>query len=217
MIIMPDSMSKERINLMKGYGAEVMLTDGKKGMTGAIEKAKELQKENANVWIPSQFENPANPKAHFQTTGPEIYGDTDGKIDIFVSGIGTGGTVSGVGAYLKSKNPSVRIVGVEPFTSAVLSGESAGSHAIQGIGAGFIPKTLDVSVCDEIAKAKDEDAFFWAREVAKTEGILVGISSGAALQVAIEQAKKEENAKKTVVVLFPDGGDRYLSTELFKE
>ena len=215
-IVMPDTMSEERRRLVKAYGAELVLTDGKKGMTGAIEKAEELKAEIPGSIIAGQFVNPANPKAHFYTTGPEIYEDTDGKVDIFVAGVGTGGTVTGVGRYLKSKNPDIKIVAVEPSDSAVLSGKSAGPHKLQGIGAGFVPEVLDMSVCDEIMTVTSEQAFAAGREMGRREGVLVGISSGAALHAAKELAKREENEGKTVVVLLPDTGDRYLSTELFE-
>lgn len=215
-IVMPDTMSEERRRLVKAYGAELVLTDGKKGMTGAIEKAEELKAEIPGSIIAGQFVNPANPKAHFETTGPEIYEDTDGKVDIFVAGVGTGGTVTGVGRYLKSKNPDIKIVAVEPSDSAVLSGKSAGPHKLQGIGAGFVPEVLDISVCDEIMTVTSEQAFAAGREMGRREGVLVGISSGAALHAAKELAKREENEGKTVVVLLPDTGDRYLSTELFE-
>ena len=215
-IVMPDTMSEERRRLVKAYGAELVLTDGKKGMTGAIEKAEELKAEIPGSIIAGQFVNPANPKAHFDTTGPEIYEDTDGKVDIFVAGVGTGGTVTGVGRYLKSKNPDIKIVAVEPSDSAVLSGKSAGPHKLQGIGAGFVPEVLDMSVCDEIMTVTSEEAFAAGREMGRREGVLVGISSGAALHAAKELAKREENEGKTVVVLLPDTGDRYLSTELFE-
>lgn len=215
-IVMPDTMSEERRRLVKAYGAELVLTDGKKGMTGAIEKAEELKAEIPGSIIAGQFVNPANPKAHFETTGPEIYDDTDGKVDIFVAGVGTGGTVTGVGRYLKSKNPDIKIVAVEPSDSAVLSGKSAGPHKLQGIGAGFVPEVLDISVCDEIMTVTSEQAFAAGREMGRREGVLVGISSGAALHAAKELAKREENEGKTVVVLLPDTGDRYLSTELFE-
>ena len=216
-IVMPETMSIERRQLMKAYGAELVLTEGAKGMKGAIAKAKELAEEIPNSFIPSQFENPANPKIHFDTTGPEIYSDTDGKVDIFVAGVGTGGTVTGVGKYLKSKNPKIKVVAVEPSSSAVLSTGVAGSHKIQGIGAGFVPDVLDTSVYDEIITVTNEDAFATGKEIGKSEGVLVGISSGAALKAAIELAEREENAGKNIVVLFPDTGDRYLSTPLFNE
>ncbi len=215
-IVMPDTMSEERRRLVKAYGAELVLTDGKKGMTGAIEKAEELKAEIPGSIIAGQFVNPANPKAHFETTGPEIYEDTDGNVDIIVAGVGTGGTVTGVGRYLKSKNPDIKIVAVEPSDSAVLSGRSAGPHKLQGIGAGFVPEVLDVSVCDEIMTVTSEEAFAAGREMGRREGVLVGISSGAALHAAKELAKREENEGKTIVVLLPDTGDRYLSTELFE-
>lgn len=214
-IVMPDTMSVERRQLMKAYGAELVLTDGTKGMKGAIEKAEELAKEIENSFIPGQFENEANAKAHFMTTGPEIYEDTDGKTDIFIAGVGTGGTITGTGRFLKSKIENIKIVAVEPESSAVLSGEQSGGHKIQGIGAGFIPKLLDCSVYDEIIKVSNEDAFKMGRELGKTEGILVGISSGAALFAAVTEAKKPENEGKNIVVLLPDTGDRYLSTEMF--
>lgn len=215
-IVMPDSMSVERRRLMLAYGAELVLTDGGKGMTGAIEKAEQLTKEIPNSFIAGQFTNPANPKAHFDTTGPEIFDDTDGAVDIFVAGVGTGGTITGVGEYLKSKKPDVEIVAVEPQSSAVLSGEIPGAHKIQGIGAGFVPQVLNTVIYDEIIRVSDEHAFEAGRLIGKKEGVLVGISSGAALYAAIQIAKREENAGKTIVVLLPDTGDRYLSTELFK-
>ena len=214
-ITMPETMSVERRNLMKAYGAELVLTDGAKGMKGAIVKADELAKEIPNSFIPGQFVNELNPRAHKRTTGPEIWEDTEGKVDIFVAGVGTGGTVSGVGEYLKSKNPDVKIVAVEPATSPVLSKGEAGAHKIQGIGAGFVPDTLNTDIYDEIIPVENEDAFELGREIARTEGILVGISSGAALKAATELAKRPENKGKTIVVLFPDTGDRYLSTPMF--
>ncbi|MBQ8885369.1 MAG: cysteine synthase A [Clostridia bacterium] len=216
-IVMPDTMSVERRRLMKAYGAELVLTDGAKGMKGAIAKAEELAKEIPNSFIPAQFSNPANPQIHFDTTAPEIYADTDGKVDIFVAGVGTGGTVSGVGKYLKSKNPSIQIVAVEPASSPVLSSGTAGAHKIQGIGAGFVPDVLDTKIYDEVITVTDENAFAAGKSVGKIEGILVGISSGAALWAAIELAKRKENKGKNIVVLFPDAGDRYLSTPLFAD
>ena len=214
-LTMPETMSVERRNLLKAYGAEIVLTEGAQGMKGAIARAEELQKEIPNSFIPSQFENPANPAVHERTTGPEIWADTDGNIDAFVAGVGTGGTVSGVGRYLKSKNSAIHVVAVEPTDSPVLSGGKPGPHKIQGIGAGFIPTTLDTTVYDEIIQVKNEDAFAYAREFARREGALVGISSGAALAAAVELARRPEFAGKTIVVLLPDGGDRYLSTDLF--
>ena len=214
-IVMPDTMSAERIKLMRAYGAEVVLTDGKKGMAGAIEKAEELARKYPDSFIPSQFDNPTNPKAHYDTTGPEIFRDTDGKIDIFIAGIGTGGTISGVGKYLKEQNKNIQIIGVEPKNSAVLSGKKAGPHGLQGIGAGFIPKTLDTAIYDEIITVAEDDAYNICRILGKKEGFLAGISSGAALYAAIEIAKRDENKGKTIVVLLPDTGDRYLSTNLF--
>ena len=216
-IIMPETMSVERRNLMKAYGAELVLTPGGEGMKGAIAKAKELASQIENSFIPGQFENPANPTAHYKTTGPEIYEQTEGKVDIFVAGVGTGGTISGIGKYLKEKNPEVKVVAVEPASSPVLSTGKGGAHKIQGIGAGFVPETLDTKIYDEIITVENEDAFATGKEMAKTEGILVGISSGAALYAAKELAKREENAGKTIVVLLPDGGDRYLSTPLIQD
>ena len=216
-IVMPETMSVERRQLMKAYGAELVLTEGAKGMKGAIAKADELAKEIPNSFVPGQFVNPANPKAHFETTGPEIYDDTDGKVDIFVAGVGTGGTITGVGQYLKSKNPNVKVVAVEPKSSAVLSTGVAGAHKIQGIGAGFVPDVLDTKVYDEIIPVENNDAFAAGKAVGKHEGVLVGISSGAAVWAAIELAKRPENADKTIVVLLPDTGDRYLSTPLFAD
>ena len=216
-IVMPETMSVERRQLMKAYGAEVVLSDGTKGMKGAIAKAQELAEATPNSFIPGQFVNPANPKAHVETTGPEIFEDTDGKVDIFVAGVGTGGTVTGVGQYLKSKKPGVKIVAVEPASSAVLSTGVPGPHKIQGIGAGFVPDVLDTKVYDEIIPVSNEDAFATGREVGRTEGVLVGISSGAAVWAAIELAKRPENKGKNIVVLLPDTGDRYLSTSLFAE
>jgi cysteine synthase A len=217
LIVMPDSMSVERRTLMKAYGAELVLTPGAKGMKGAIAKANELAEEIPNSWIAGQFVNPANPAAHLATTGPEIWNDLEGKVDIFVAGVGTGGTVTGVGEYLKSQNPDVKVVAVEPATSPVLSKGVAGSHKIQGIGAGFVPDVLNTAVYDEIIPVENEDAFVTGREFARTEGILVGISSGAALWAAIQLANRPENAGKNIVVLLPDTGDRYLSTALFAE
>lgn len=216
-IVMPDSMSKERILLMKAYGAEVVLTDGALGMNGAIAKAEEIQKQHKNSIIAGQFINPANPQAHYKTTGPEILEDTDGNIDFFVAGVGTGGTISGVGKFLKEHKNNIQIVAVEPSTSSVLSGKNAGKHGLQGIGAGFIPKVLDTSIYDQIITVTDDEAFSTARLLGKTEGILCGISSGAALVGAIKIAKDPKNADKTVVVLLPDTGDRYLSTNLFEQ
>ena len=216
-VTMPETMSVERRNIIKAYGAEIVLTEGAKGMKGAIEKANELAKEYSNSFIPGQFDNPNNPKVHFETTGPEIYEDTDGKVDIFVAGVGTGGTITGVGAYLKSKNKDIKVVAVEPESSPVLSEGKSGPHKIQGIGAGFVPKVLDTSIYDEIIRVSNEDAFATGKLIGKKEGILVGISSGAAVFAAIELAKKEENKGKNIVVLLPDTGDRYLSTPMFSE
>lgn len=216
-IVMPETMSVERRQLMKAYGAELVLTEGAKGMKGAIAKADELAKEIPNSFIPGQFVNPANPQAHRETTGPEIWEDTDGQVDIFVAGVGTGGTVTGIGGYLKSQNPDVKVVAVEPASSPVLSEGKAGSHKIQGIGAGFVPDVLDTKVYDEVIPVKNEDAFAAGRAVGRSEGVLVGISSGAALWAAIELAKRPENKGKTIVALLPDTGDRYLSTALFAD
>ncbi|MBP3321554.1 MAG: cysteine synthase A [Clostridia bacterium] len=216
-IVMPDTMSVERRVLMKAYGAELVLTDGALGMTGAIKKAEELAAAIPHSFIPSQFENPANPQAHYMTTGPEILEDTDGQVDLFVAGVGTGGTVSGVGRYLKEQKPGVKVIAVEPASSPVLSGGKAGPHKIQGIGAGFVPKVLDTAVYDEIVTVKNEDAFETGRMLGKSEGFLAGISSGAALFAAIDLAKRPENKGKTIVVLLPDTGDRYLSTPLFAD
>lgn len=216
-LTMPETMSVERRNLLKAYGAELVLTDGAKGMKGAIAKAEELAQQIEGGFIPSQFTNSANPTAHFNTTGPEIWEDTDGKVDIFVAGVGTGGTVSGVGKYLKSKNPNVKVVAVEPAGSPVLSKGVAGPHKIQGIGAGFVPETLDTKIYDEIIAVENEDAFATGRTLAKKEGLLVGISSGAAVYVATQLAKRPENKGKNIVVLLPDTGDRYLSTPMFAE
>ena len=216
-VTMPETMSVERRNIIKAYGAEIVLTEGAKGMKGAIEKANELAKEYPNSFIPGQFDNPNNPKVHFETTGPEIYEDTDGKVDIFVAGVGTGGTITGVGAYLKSKNKDIKVVAVEPESSPVLSEGKSGPHKIQGIGAGFVPKVLDTSIYDEIIRVSNEDAFATGKLIGKKEGILVGISSGAAVFAAIELAKKEENKGKNIVVLLPDTGDRYLSIPMFSE
>ena len=216
-IVMPETMSVERRQLMKAYGAELVLTEGAKGMKGAIAKADELAKEIPNSFVAGQFVNPANPKAHYETTGPEIWQDTDGKVDFFVAGVGTGGTITGVGKFLKEKNPAVQVVAVEPKTSAVLSTGIAGSHKIQGIGAGFVPDVLDTKIYDEIIPVDNDDAFAVGKEIGHREGVLVGISSGAALWAAIELAKRPENAGKTIVVLLPDTGDRYLSTPLFAD
>lgn len=216
-IVMPETMSVERRQLMKAYGAELVLSEGAKGMAGAIQKAEELAASIPGSFIPGQFVNPANPKAHRESTGPEIYADTDGKVDIFVAGVGTGGTITGVGEYLKSRNPAVRIVAVEPASSPVLSSGKAGAHKIQGIGAGFVPDVLNTNIYDEILPVSDEDAFAAGRLIGRSEGVLVGISSGAAASAAIELAKRPENEGKTIVVLLPDTGDRYLSTPLFAE
>ena len=214
-IVMPDTMSVERQLLMKAFGAKLVLTEGARGMTGAIEKAEELQKENPGSFIPGQFVNPANAEAHYKTTGPEIWNDTDGNVDVFVAGVGTGGTITGTGRYLKEQDPSVKVVAVEPDTSAVLSGRPAGPHKLQGIGAGFIPEVLDTSVYDEVVPVSAEDAFEWGRKIGTSEGVLTGISGGAALWAAVQEAKKPENEGKTVVALLPDTGDRYLSTEMY--
>ena len=216
-IVMPETMSVERRQLMKAYGAELVLTEGAKGMKGAIAKADELAKEIPNSFVPGQFVNPANPRAHFETTGPEIWEDTDGKVDYFVAGVGTGGTITGTGEFLKSKNPAVKVIAVEPKTSAVLSTGVAGPHKIQGIGAGFVPDVLDTKIYDEIIPVDNDDAFQTGKEFGRREGVLVGISSGAAVWAAIELAKRTENAGKTIVVLLPDTGDRYLSTPLFAD
>ena len=216
-IVMPETMSVERRQLMKAYGAELVLTEGSKGMKGAIAKADELAKEIPNSFVPGQFVNAANPKAHYATTGPEIWADTDGKVDCFVAGVGTGGTVTGVGQYLKSRNPAVKVVAVEPKSSAVLSTGVAGSHKIQGIGAGFVPDVLDTKVYDEIIPVENDDAFATGKEIGKAEGVLVGISSGAAVWAAIQLAQRPENAGKNIVVLLPDTGDHYLSTPLFAD
>lgn len=216
-IVMPDTMSMERRMLMKAYGAELVLTEGSKGMAGAIAKAEELAKEIPHSFIPGQFENPSNAKAHYLTTGPEIMEDTDGNVDILVAGVGTGGTITGTGRYLKERKPEIKVVAVEPENSAVLSGKPAGPHGLQGIGAGFIPEVLDTSVYDEIVCVSNEDAYAYGKMIGRTEGILVGISAGAALYAAIEQAKKEENAGKNIVVILPDTGDRYLSTTMFED
>ena len=216
-IVLPETMSIERRNIIKAYGAELVLSDGSKGMKGAIAKAEELHKEIPDSFIPEQFENPANPAAHRKTTGPEIWSDTDGEVDAFVAGVGTGGTITGVGEFLKSKKPDVKIVAVEPATSAVLSTGQAGAHKIQGIGAGFVPNTLNTEIYDEIIPVSNEDSFAFGKKIAKEEGVLVGISSGAALYAAIEVAKRPEFKGKTIVALLPDSGDRYYSTDLFKD
>ena len=217
MIVMPDTMSEERRRLMKAYGAELVLTDGAKGMTGAIEKANELAAEIPNSFMPGQFINPANPRAHRDTTGPEIFEDTDGAVDVFVAGVGTGGTITGIGEYLKSRKPEVKVIAVEPATSPVLSEGRAGPHGLQGIGAGFVPDVLNTKIYDEIIRVADEDAFTAGKLMGRREGVLVGISSGAALWAAIEQAKRPENEGRTIVALLPDTGERYLSTSLFKD
>ncbi|QRG86601.1 cysteine synthase A [Bulleidia sp. zg-1006] len=216
-LVMPETMSVERRKIMKGYGAELVLTEGAKGMNGAIAKAEELAKEIENSFIPQQFENLSNRKAHYITTGPEIWQDTDGKVDIFISAIGTGGTISGTGKYLKEQNPNIKVIGIEPANSAVLNGGQPGKHSIQGIGAGFIPKTLDTEIYDEIIAVTDEDAFKTGAEIGRKEGVLVGISSGAAMWAALAVAKRKENEGKLIVVLLPDSADRYLSTSLFTE
>ena len=217
MIVMPDTMSVERRQLMKAYGAELVLTEGAKGMSGAIAKAEELSKEIPNSFIPGQFVNPANPKVHFETTGPEIFEDLDGEVDFFVAGVGTGGTITGTGEYLKSKKPEVKVVAVEPASSPVLSKGTAGPHKIQGIGAGFVPEVLDTKIYDEVIAVENDDAFAAGKQVGKAEGVLVGISSGAAVWAGIQLAKRPENQGKTIVVLLPDTGDRYLSTPLFAD
>ena len=216
-IVMPDTMSIERRMLMQAYGAELVLSEGSKGMAGAIARAEELAKEIPNSFIPGQFDNPANAKAHYMTTGPEIFEDLDGKVDAFVAGVGTGGTITGTGRYLKEQKAELKVIAVEPASSAVLSGKAAGAHMIQGIGAGFVPKVLDVSVCDEVVQVSNEDAYAYGKMIGRTEGILVGISAGAALFAAVEEAKKEENTGKNIVVLLPDTGERYLSTTLFAD
>ena len=214
-IVMPETMSVERRQLMRAYGAELVLTEGARGMKGAIAKAEELAREIPGSFIPGQFDNPANPEAHRRTTGPEIWEDTEGQVDIFVAGVGTGGTITGVGTYLKEKNPAVQVAAVEPASSPVLSGGAAGGHQLQGIGAGFVPKVLDTGIYDEVVRVEDRDAFAASRLLGRTEGVLAGISSGAALWAAMELARRPENERKTIVVLLPDTGDRYLSTELF--
>ncbi len=216
-IVMPETMSVERRQIMKGYGAELVLTEGSKGMKGAIEKANELEKEIPNSWIAGQFENPANPKVHFEQTGPEIWEDTDGSVDIFIAGVGTGGTITGVGKYLKSKKSSIKVIAVEPSSSPVLSKGNAGAHKIQGIGAGFVPDVLDTKIYDEIITVENDDAFKYGKMLGHKEGFLVGISSGAAFKAALEVAKRPENVGKNIVVLFPDNGDKYLSTPLFQD
>lgn len=216
-LTMPETMSEERRNILKIYGAEIVLTPGAKGMTGAIKKAKELNEQIEGSFMPEQFENPANAEAHYRTTGPEVWMDTDGRLDIFIAGVGSGGTITGVGRYLKNMNPDVKIVAVEPQSSPVLSKGEAGSHEIQGIGAGFVPELLDTSVYDSVETVNNEDCFTMARELARTEGILVGISSGAALHAAVQMLKRPENEGKTVVVVLPDSGDRYYSTKLFQD
>ena len=216
-LTMPETMSVERRNILKAYGAEIVLTEGAKGMKGAIAKANELHEQTPNSFIPGQFVNPANPQAHFETTGPEIWNDTDGKVDIFVAGVGTGGTLSGTGKFLKSKNPDIKVVAVEPATSPVLSEGKSGPHKIQGIGAGFVPDTLDTKIYDEIITVENDDAFAYSRAITKSDGILVGISSGAAVKAATDLARRPENKGKTIVAILPDTGERYLSTQLFKE
>ena len=216
-LVMPETMSVERRQLLKAYGAEIVLSEGSKGMSGAIAKAEEIASEIPGSYIPAQFDNPANPEIHYRTTGPEIWNDTDGEVDILVAGVGTGGTLTGIGKYLKEKNPEVKVVAVEPASSPVLSRGEAGPHKIQGIGAGFVPKVLDTGIYDEIIPVENEDAFACGRIFGRTEGILIGISGGAAIKAAAELAKREENTGKTIVVILPDGGDRYLSTPLFQE